>query len=64
MCPRAFAASLWGTLLIVCRYVRRHGVTMCRDLTYKIDAVKPNRAETDRFRAKESPWQRIDIAYE
>jgi hypothetical protein len=32
---------------------------MCRDLTHKIDAVKPNRAETDRFRAKESPWQRL-----
>ena len=27
---------------------------MCRDLTHKIDAVKPNRAETDRFRAKEA----------
>ena len=34
------------------------GVTMCRDLTYKIDAVKPDRAETDRFRAKESPLGR------
>ena len=28
---------------------------MCRDLTHKIDAVKPDRAETDQFHAKESP---------
>ena len=28
---------------------------MCRDLTHKIDAVKPDRAETDRFHAKELP---------
>jgi hypothetical protein len=27
-----------------------HGVTMCRDLAHKVDAVKPHRAETDRFR--------------
>ena len=25
---------------------------MCRDLTHKIDAVKPDRAETDRFRTE------------
>ena len=31
---------------------------MCRDLAHKVEAVKPDRAETDRFRAKELPWQR------
>src|SRR5438034_891718 len=40
-----------------------HGVTMCRDLRHKVDAVKPDRAETDRFRTEESSpaiclWQR------
>jgi hypothetical protein len=25
---------------------------MCRDLTHEVEAVKPDRAETDRFRAK------------
>src|SRR6476659_3868555 len=31
-----------------------HCVTMCRDLTYKVAAVKLDRAETDRFRTEES----------
>ena len=29
---------------------RADGVTMCRDLTHEVEAVKPDRAETDRFR--------------
>ena len=53
-----------GVKLVVCQFARvpclrakplvhgtpRHGVTMCRDLTHEVEAVKPDRAETDRFR--------------
>jgi hypothetical protein len=40
-----------------------HGVTMCRDLAHKVEAVKPDRAETDRFRTEEWPrYFRSDIS--
>ena len=35
---------------------------MCRDLTHEVEAVKPDRADTDRFRTEESPVLVVAVA--